>query len=112
MTIAASNDLRVEIAVAERDIQDVKLGANGYLATSSLPNDKYEFVVDRIVPLAEGKEGNNFFKVYGTLSGEKKDEWRPGMAGEAKVAVEKRSLAWIWTHRFTDWVQVKWWQLW
>jgi hypothetical protein len=113
MEIAATgNELRVEIAVAERDIQDVKLGAKGYLATSSLPNDKYEFVVDRIVPLAEGKEGNNFFKVYGTLSGEKKDEWRPGMAGEAKVAVEERSLAWIWTHRFTDWVQVKWWQLW
>jgi multidrug resistance efflux pump len=109
---ATGNDLRVEIAVAERDIQDVQLGAKGTLATSSLPNDKYDFVVERIVPLAEGKEGNNFFKVYGTLSGEKRPEWRPGMAGEAKVAVEERSLAWIWTHRFTDWVQVKWWQLW
>ena len=112
MEMGTSSDLRVEIAVAERDIQDVEVGRKGKLATSSLPHEKFAFTVDRIVPLSEGKEGNNFFKVYGTISGERKDEWRPGMAGEAKIEVENRSLAWIWTHRFTDWVQLKWWQLW
>jgi multidrug efflux pump subunit AcrA (membrane-fusion protein) len=110
--MAANNDLRVEIAVAERDIQDVEVGKKGRLATSSLPHEKFEFVVDRIVPLPDGKDASNFFKVYATITGEKKSEWRPGMAGEAKIEVEKRSLAWIWTHRFTDWVQLKWWQLW
>jgi multidrug resistance efflux pump len=111
MEMAADNKLRVEVAVAERDIQDVKPNAKGKLATSTLPNEKFPFTVERIVPMSDAKEGGNFFKVYGTLD-TLSPQWRPGMAGEAKIEVEKRSLAWIWTHRFTDWLQLKWWQLW
>jgi multidrug resistance efflux pump len=111
MEMAASNNLRLEIAVAERDIQEIEVGRKGKLATTSLPTHKYPFVVERIVPMSEGKEGNNFFKVYGTLE-EVSPAWRPGIAGEAKIEVGNKSLAWIWTHRFTDWVQIKWWQLW
>lgn len=106
---ATSNDLRVEIAVAERDIQEVKLGAKGKLATSSNPEKKFPFVVERIVPMSDAKEGGNFFKVYGTLE-KASPNWRPGMAGEAKIEVGKTPLVWIWTHRFTDWVRLQWWK--
>jgi hypothetical protein len=27
----------------------------------------------------------------------------------AKVTVGQRSLLWVWTHRFTDWVRLSWW---
>jgi multidrug resistance efflux pump len=109
MEIGASNSLRVEISVAERDIQEVINGAKGTLATSSFPEKKFPFVVDRIVPMSDAKEGGNFFKVYGRLE-KSSDDWRPGMAGEAKIQVGNRSLAWIWTHRFTDWVRMLWWK--
>ena len=49
---------------------------------------------------------------YATIAADQKAEWRPGMAGEAKIEVGPRRLVWVWTHRFTDWVQIKWWQLW
>lgn len=111
MELGEHKDLRVKIILPERDIQEVQVGAKGKLATSSLPNEKYEFIVDRIVPLPQSKEGANFFEIYATLPNAK-DTWRPGMAGEAKIEVQQRRLGWIWLHRFTDWVQIKWWQLW
>lgn len=109
MEMGATNDLRLEISVAERDIQEVKPGARGKLATSSFPDQKFPFIVERVVPMPNPKEGGNVFRVYGTLE-EANPNWRPGMAGEAKIEVGDRSVAWIWTHRFTDWVQMLWWK--
>ena len=111
MEMAERKDLKAKIIVAERDIQDVKVGAKGKLATSSLPNDKKPILVERIVPLPKAQEGGNFFEVYATLL-ETDPNWRPGMAGEAKIEVGNRRLGWIWVHRFTEWVELKWWQLW
>ena len=63
---------------------------------------------NRIVPSGEAKEGDNVFKVYVTL--DKQADWmRAGMAGEARVDVEKRRLVWIWTHRLIDFLKLKLW---
>src|SRR5690348_4565645 len=56
--ITPDDFLRVELTVAERDIQDVKLGATGKLATDALPMDRFPFTVTRIIPLGEAKEGS------------------------------------------------------
>ncbi|HEY8666022.1 MAG TPA: HlyD family efflux transporter periplasmic adaptor subunit, partial [Tepidisphaeraceae bacterium] len=116
MEIADRNDLRAEIAVNERDIQDLNVfadgkplpGSHGFLATTSLPNERFPFKIDRIVPLGDAKEGSNVFTVYGTL--EKKSElWRPGMIGEARIEVGHRRLVWVWTHRLIDFLRMKLW---
>ncbi len=58
--------------------------------------------------MGEPKEGNNVFTVYGDL--EKVDPaWRPGLTGDARIDVEKKSLAWIWTHRLIDFIRLKAW---
>jgi multidrug resistance efflux pump len=106
--IAQRDRLRVELTVNERDIQRVKVGQVGNLATTAQPGRKFPITVDRIVPLGEAKEGGNVFKVYATLN-EETPEWRPGVAGEARLDVERRSLAWQWTHRFIDFVRLKLW---
>lgn len=101
--------LRAELAVNERDIQDIAPGQMVWLATNALPTESHEAVVDQVVPLGETKEGTNTFKVYATLK-DVNEQWRPGMAGEARVEIKKRSLAWQWTHRFADFVRLKlWW---
>ena len=106
--IGPVNDLKVELSVAERDIQDLKVGQPGKIATSSLPSEKWPIKVDRIVPMSKPEEGDNVFKVYATL--EKTDpNWRPGMAGEARVEVRDEEIAWIWTHRLVDFVRLKLW---
>lgn len=109
--IADPKQLRIEMNVAERDIQSLKDDGSqkGWLATSSLPTEKKPFIVKRIVPLGQPDQGANIFKVYGEPL-EFNDQWRDGMQGEARVEIKKRTIAWIWTHRLVEWVQLKtWW---
>ena len=101
--------LKAEISVNERDVQMVQQGKQvGELATRSLPREKFPIKVERIVPMGDVKEGSNTFRVYATL--DKTDpNWRPGMVGEARLEVEKKTWAWIWTHRLIDWVRLQLW---
>jgi len=107
--IGDPNNLRIELSVEDRDIQDIHERQHGKIATNALPNEKFDFVVDRIVPVGAPKEGSNVFTVYGTVTGERSDAWLPGMAGEARVDVAPKRLAWIWTHRLIDFVRLKLW---
>ncbi len=89
-------------------VDDVFITEDGKLATSSFPGDDFKFRITRIVPVGDPKEGENSFKVYATVIDPA--AWmHPGMAGEARVNVEKRRLAWIWTHRLVDFVRLKLW---
>jgi multidrug efflux pump subunit AcrA (membrane-fusion protein) len=107
--IADPRALRVEMNVAERDIQQLKQDQIGWLATSSLPSDKKKFLITQIVPLGTPDQGANVFKVYGQPQ-EVDEQWRDGMQGEARVEIEHKRLGWIWTHRLIEWVQLKtWW---
>lgn len=108
MVFGDPSALRAALTVDERDIQDVHEGSRGTLATTSKPLDKVGFTVSRVDPQGTPKEGKNVFTVYGRL--DKVDSsWRPGMAGEARVNVEKRTWAWIWTHRLMEFVRLKTW---
>jgi hypothetical protein len=108
MVFAQPGKLRASLTVNERDIQDVLPNATGTLATTSQPTDKVKFVVTRIVPMGQAKEGNNVFTVYAEPA-EVRTSWRPGMAGEARVDVGKRTLAWIWSHRLIEFIRLKIW---
>lgn len=110
--IGSPDNLRVELSVADRDIQDIMEGGKqkGRFATNSLPDEKFDMVIDRITPLGQPKEGTNIFTVYGTITSPNKSiSWRPGMAGEARVDVGPRRIAWIWTHRLIDFLKLKLW---
>ncbi|HEY2586049.1 MAG TPA: HlyD family efflux transporter periplasmic adaptor subunit [Tepidisphaeraceae bacterium] len=110
--LAPNNKLRPELNVNERDIQDVKLDAGGKFATDALPMDRFPLKVTRILPSPEAKEGSNTFTVYADVPADvlaAHPDWKPGMAGEARVDVGNRSLAWIWTHRLIDFLRVKLW---
>ena len=100
--------LSVALTVNERDIQDVKKGSTGTLATTSKPTDKVGFIVDRIPPVGQPKEGSNVFTIYATPD-KTNPTWRPGMAGEARIDVEKRTIAWIWSHRLMEFIRLKTW---
>ena len=107
--------VEAEIQVSERDIQEVRKFAfnsprpiDGELSTTSFPDKNHEFKVTRIVPLGVPKEGENVFQVYADIP--RAEPWmHPGLAGEARVEIEKRRLVWIWTHRLTDWLRLKLW---
>jgi hypothetical protein len=110
--ISPNDKLRANLNVTERDIQDVKVGATGQLATDALPMYSYGFKVTRIIPQGEAKEGSNSFTVYAEPDAAalaKHPAWRPGMAGEVRVDVGRHRLIWVWTHRLADFLRLKLW---
>ncbi len=106
--VAPLDALRAELAIPEDQIADVQTGQTGLLATASFPGDKIPFVVERINPMAEIVEGRNVFRVFARLQ-ETRAWLRPGMAGVAKIDIDQRSYAWIWTRELVNWVRMKLW---
>lgn len=104
---------RVILKVDERDIAHVRLGEPGELVLTSLPGQAFALAVKRITPVSVAEEGRNYFRVEAELA-DNADQapvpMRPGMEGVAKVNAGERSLLWIWTHRFTDWLRLKTWE--
>jgi RND family efflux transporter MFP subunit len=111
LTVAPAKQFRLIVEVDERDIADVRIGQIGAIALSALPGTNSTFRVERITPVAASREGRNFFEVEGKLHATPAS-LRPGLQGVAKIRSEDRSLAWIWTHRFVDWLRLRLWSWW
>jgi len=116
--VAPLSDLRAELSVEEDQIADVLeakrraeeqgLQLKGELSTVSHPDKRIEFVVDRINPVAEVVEGRNVFKVRVAMVNVA--EWmRPGMEGVARISIDRRRYAWIWTRKLINWVRMELW---
>lgn len=100
---------RVILKVDERDIAYLRLGQSGELLLTSLPGQIWPLRVEKITPVAVAEEGRNYFRVEAQLSQEAADI-RPNMEGVGKVNAGRRSLLWIWTHHFREWLQLAWWE--
>ncbi|MGE5296095.1 MAG: efflux RND transporter periplasmic adaptor subunit, partial [Solirubrobacterales bacterium] len=106
--VAPLDSLRAELYVSEDEVFDLAVGQEGKLATATYPGEYIPFVVERINPAAEVINNRNVFKVRARLL-ENRSWLRPGMEGVAKVTVEKRSYAWIWSRKVVNWVRMKLW---
>jgi biotin carboxyl carrier protein len=104
---------RVILKVDERDIAHIRLAEAGELVLTSLPGHAYPLSVKRVTPVSIAEDGRNYFRVEAELTEDATQgpvTMRPGMEGIAKISVGERSLLWIWTHRFTDWLRLKSWE--
>lgn len=106
--VAPLDALRAELHVPEDEIFDLAVGQEGKLATATYPGDRIPFVVERIHPVAEVVNNRNVFKVRVQLV-ESRPWMRPGMEGVAKVTIDKRPYASIWTRKVVNWVRMKLW---
>lgn len=106
--VAPLDSLRAELYVSEDEVSDVAVGQEGYLATATYPGDRISFTVERVNPAAEVVNNRNVFKVRAKLD-ESRPWMRPGMEGVAKVTIDKRPYAWIWTRKVVNWVRMKLW---
>lgn len=108
MTVAPSARYRVIVEVDERDIGRIRAGQRGQLALSALPWDTLPFEVTRITPMAKAVEGLNIFEVEAALATQP-DSLRPGQRGVARILVGREPLAWVWSHRLTEWARIGLW---
>ena len=100
--IAPLDAYRVILEVDERDIASVDVGQTGDLTLSGLSDQRMDFSVQQITPVASQHEGRNFFRVEAHLRSSAA-RVRPGMEGLGKIEVGDRNLLWIWTHSLIDW---------
>jgi len=109
--IAPLDSYRVILEVDEVEISDLAVGQKGTLLVSSIPDAPLDYVVEMITPVAEAREGRNFFRVEARLN-EGGGRLRPGMEGIAKTSIDHRHLVWIWTHKLIAWARIKIWAWW
>jgi RND family efflux transporter MFP subunit len=107
--IASLYDYRVNLQVDERDISYIEPGQSVRLLLSSMPDSPISITVDTITPLTRAAEGRNVFRVEATLE-DPQGLLRPGMEGVAKISIDERSYAWIWTRELRNWMRLTLWR--
>lgn len=111
LQVAPLDGYRIILEVDEMDITAVETGQAGELSLSSIPEETFAFIVEKVTPEAKSDEGQNTFQVEAHLV-DGSSRLRPGMQGTGKVTVGDRSLIWIWTHGFFDWLRIWLWSWW
>lgn len=107
--VAPLQGYRVMLEVDDRDIARLATGQRGELVLSGMPDSRLSIAVTRITPVATQRDGQNLFAVEAAIEGGAPPGLRPGMEGIGKVVVGERSLLWIWTHGFFDWLRLALW---
>jgi multidrug efflux pump subunit AcrA (membrane-fusion protein) len=109
--MAPLDDYRVVLEVDERDISDVVVSQKGKLVLTGLSESVIPFIVNKIMPVSETKEGRNYFRVEASLE-QKLSYLRPGMEGVGKIQIGERKLIWIWSKNLLDWLRLTLWTWW
>lgn len=106
--IAPLQSYRIILQVDEREIRHVQRGQEGDLVITGIAGEPMPFRASKVTPVAMALDGRNFFRVEADLM-DASPRLRPGMEGVGKIRVGSRSLWWIFTHSFSDWLILKLW---
>jgi multidrug resistance efflux pump len=102
---------RINLLVKESRIADLLVGQEGSLHLSALPDAPFPFVVTKVTPLTESKDGATYFTVEASLQGQS-EQLQPGMEGIGKIYIDDRKLISIWTRELKEWFRLKVWSWW
>lgn len=109
--IAAVDQYRVVLHVADHDIVRIRAGLPGELRLTGAPQQTYSFRVSLVTATASVQEGSNGFRVEADWLGPV-PALSPGMQGVGKITVGRANLLTIWTRSSIDWLRMKWWTWW
>lgn len=103
--IAPLTEMMAVVRVDESDVGLITEGGKGLIATKSHPGVEFPITIERIVPLAEAKDGANLFEVRVRL--DQSASWmRPGMEGRVRLEAGERTMLWVGTRRILDTVRL------
>jgi len=90
------------------ELAELEKGVGGRLTALGKPGMHFEFVIERITPVAKPVEGSNVFTIRVKLL-EPADWMQPGLSGVAEIYIDRRPYIYIWTRRLVNWVRMKLW---
>jgi biotin carboxyl carrier protein len=106
MVVAPDKSFRVVAEVDEQDVAALREGQHVQVLFGAFVDRPLAATVTRIAPVATLIEGRNVFEVDGRIDATTAGEvLRPGLRGVARIEIEERSMAWIWWHRTSQWLQ-------
>ena len=87
-----------------------QIGELGKMKLTSLPEQTFDFTIQRLTAVAEVKDGENGFTVEAKLA-TTPPQINPGMQGVGKIMVGKTNLITLWTRSLIDWARLKLWSV-
>ncbi len=109
--VSPSEHFRLAMYIDEFRINDVQQQQSGQLVLSALPDEKFPFVVTRINPMTEIRDGATVYRVEAEIENQA-EPLRVGLEGVAQVYVDDRLLISIWTRALRDWLKLQYWRFW
>ena len=107
--VAAPGRYRAEAKVSDRDIGNLRVGQNMSLALRARVLSRPTAIVARIYPIAEVVQGDNIFRVIGTIDKSDSAGLLPGMEGRASVRTSWAPLGWALLKGPVRWVRQSLW---
>ncbi|MFT4637096.1 MAG: hypothetical protein ACI8T1_000405 [Verrucomicrobiales bacterium] len=108
--LAQLEGMFAEVDIDERNVHEILDSKTGEIAFVGRPQFKYPVTVTKLETAAFPKNEGNVFQMRCEPVEAAEAWWRPGMTGVCKVAVEKRSLLWVFGHRTVEFFRLwLWW---
>lgn len=108
-TLSPLDRFRIVLEIDERDLALVGPGSTGALALQARGGARIPLTIDTLTPVVRGDEGRRLFRAEAT-PGAGVDTLFPGLEGVARIYVDDRPYAEIWTRRLRDWVTLQLWR--
>lgn len=109
MEFAPLTSYRVVLNIDETQIEHTRVGQTGELVAASVPDAPFPIRITKLIPASRIAGGRNVFSAEAEVVGSP-DRLRPGMTGIAKLDAGERSLVWVWTRSFVDWLRMAVWR--
>lgn len=107
--VARVDGLYAEIAVKERDLEQIAVGQDASIMLVSNPSETWDMKLRQVTPAPSVRDGHNTFPVRAEPVSPPPSWWRPGMTGVARISTGWRPLGWILTHRLVEWLRLTFW---
>lgn len=109
MQIASNEELYLELEFDQTSFHLIDRNDIGELALVGRPDQKIEFAIERIDPIARSGPSGNSFEAKAGLTSERQAWWRPGMVGTAKIEAGEKTILWIVSHRTINFLREFFW---
>jgi len=108
--ITPLDEYRAVFSIDEADIANIAVGQQGSIALAAMPGKRIPLEVDKVVSVYKTDGEGTEFRVEAHITESSViPKLRPGMQGIGKIEIGPRSYLWIWTHHFTNWLQLRFW---
>ena len=106
--VAPLDSVRLEVAVPEEKIGDIRIGAKGVFALNAFAEQEFAFKVENIRQTSEVVKGDNVFVVTGVIPNPD-EKFRLGMEGAAKIDSGRKALGHVLFDDLANYLRMKLW---